>query len=95
MGMTVDVDLDVEDVVDNFEPKEILDELDPEDIVDYVRDMDADVLLGNVDYETMVDYFGPKDLIIAVCSARCNDGLLDKATTKKVMGEIIDDFWNF
>ena len=76
------------DTTVTIDPCDVLDEMSTSEIRDYLE--------GRMDYELeelpdTVSMVNAKDMIIAICSIKRNELLIDKQTAKSVMNELIDD----
>lgn len=81
ISCTVDVEVDLDDVLDNYDTSEILDALDEDEIVDYVKDKG----LMDVPIDEM-------EAIKGLVAQRTRS-YPDKATVTKVILNIIDELF--
>lgn len=96
MKKTISINFDLKALIDDFGEEEFLQEMDIDVIMDYLKEKcDVDEVLGSMGYDAIIDYIGVKGMIVSACSTKCNEALLDRATAKKVMSELIDDNFLF
>ncbi len=85
--MTVEIDLDIDDVLEEFDVDEILDRIPLSYIREYAEERTEDcndIIAGDTE-----------EAIRNICALRCTPCLLDKKTAKRVMSELIDDLFAY